>query len=62
MTIEKSRIEKDIFVDEQYLIIRKVDIDTDTIGERLHYLIGTSSRENDGDFFIDASIAVVAIF
>ena len=62
VTIEKSRIEEYIFVDEQYLIISEIQVNTDAIRKSLHDFTGTSSRENDGYFFINSGITIVAVF
>ena len=62
VSVEEPRIEEDIFVDEEYLIIGEKYLYIDSLRESFHDFIGTTERENNCDFFIDPSITIVAVF
>ncbi len=62
VSIEESRVEEDIFVDEEYLIISEKYLHIDSLRESFHDFIGTAKRENNCDFFIDPSITIISVF
>lgn len=62
MTIEETRVEEDAFVDEQDLIVCEIDLYIDAIRESLHHLIGTSRREDNGDFLVYTRVTIVSVF
>lgn len=61
VSIEETRVEEDIFVDEEYLIISEKYLHIDSLRESFHDFISTAKREDNRDFFIDTTITIISV-